>query len=155
MCDLNDVCTIVYTAADKGYAKAAMLTRKNILTNAQGIIDCEGVNEKSTCCALLPFYHLFGLQAGFLAPLLAHGSVLIEDISDLRRLKTIISNIAKFRLQTYTQFLSYTIFSVLSQRLMISLKASKVLFQEDISYQLKFFRIFLKNQKKKFMKGMD
>jgi long-chain acyl-CoA synthetase len=88
--DLENVCTLVYTAAEDGFYKGVMLTRKNLLSNARAIIDGNGMGKGSLSFAVLPFNHVFGLQAGLLAPALAGESILIEDISDLRRVRRYI-----------------------------------------------------------------
>jgi long-chain acyl-CoA synthetase len=98
---LTDVCTMVYTAADDGFAKAAMLTKKNLLANAQGGIISNKVDNKSVLCALLPFHHMFGLQTGVLSPLLAShiagSSILIENITELNNFKIIVNDIRKYK----------------------------------------------------------
>lgn len=81
--DLSDVCTMIYTAADDGYAKAAMLTHENMLADARAISEGNKVAPGSITCALLPFYHSFGLQTGIITPLLNGGSTVVQNESDL------------------------------------------------------------------------
>ena len=69
--DLSDVCTMIYTAAEDGYAKAVMLTHENMLANARAIAEGNSVTAGSITCALLPFCHSFGLQTGIITPLLS------------------------------------------------------------------------------------
>lgn len=84
---LEDVSTIHYTSANEGYAKGAMLTHSNMLSNAQGVIKCNRVGEESVSCSMIPFSHLFGLQTGLIAPCLSGGTLLIQD-SDFSKIKT-------------------------------------------------------------------
>ncbi len=42
---------------------------------------------------MLPFHHLFGIQNGLLSPAVGGGSILIADISDIRKLSSIVDDI--------------------------------------------------------------
>lgn len=90
---LNGVCTIAYTAAEDGFYKGALLTKKNLLSNAQAILDCDLVNTETISCALVPFNHMYALQTGILAPLLAGSSLLIENIKNIHQFRKIISSL--------------------------------------------------------------
>jgi long-chain acyl-CoA synthetase len=90
--DLSDVCTMIYTAAEDGYAKGVMLTHENMLANARAIAEGNNVAPESITCALLPFYHSFGLQTGIITPLLNGGSTVVQNESDLFNSKISINN---------------------------------------------------------------
>jgi long-chain acyl-CoA synthetase len=98
--ELSDVATIVYTNAEDGYAKGAMLTRKNLLANAFSSLKCNSFDQNSMICALLPFNHLFGLQTGFLSPLLASSivdsSLLIFDFFQPSKIHKTFNDIINF-----------------------------------------------------------
>lgn len=151
--DVNDVCTIVYTAADDGYAKAAMLTRKNILANAQAVIECNRIHENSICCALLPFHHMFGLQTGVLVPILANGSLLVEDISDLRRLKTIADDIEKYKVSNvYSIPVVYYLFGIVPE-ITTQLRHAKSVVSGGYKLSASIFQKFLKKFGKEIHEG--
>lgn len=90
--DLQDVCTISYTNAEDGYSKGAMLTGKNLLAEAQGIISTNYLKKDSVLCALLPFSHLYGFAYGILAPTMAQGSGLITEVN-LSKIPEIVNEI--------------------------------------------------------------
>jgi long-chain acyl-CoA synthetase len=90
---LNDVALLLYTAAEDGYAKAAMLTHRNIISNAQAITEGNHVDSESTTCALLPFHHLFGFQNGAISPMVAHSSFLICDVAAMQKINHIAQNL--------------------------------------------------------------
>ena len=90
--DLSDVCTMIYTAAEDGYAKAVMLTHANMLANARAVAEGNNVDEKSATCALLPYSHSFGIQVGAITPVLAGGKVIIEEEYDLVKSNNFIEN---------------------------------------------------------------
>lgn len=88
--------TLVYTAAEDGYAKAAVLGIDNIYADAEAA-RTNGVNESSVVCTLLPMHHLYGLMMGSISPMLRGASILVENISNMNRIKTIASNIAEYK----------------------------------------------------------
>ncbi len=110
--DLSDVCTMIYTAADDGYAKAAMLTHDNILADARGIIDAEKLNSKTISCGLSPFNHLYPLQGGVIAPLLVESNIFIQDVSKVENISSITAEIEQVGLtHLYSVPAIYFIFS--------------------------------------------
>jgi long-chain acyl-CoA synthetase len=96
--DLSDVCTMIYTAAEDGYAKAAMLTHENMLSNARCIVGAEKLNNTTISCGLSHFNHLYPLQGGVIAPFLVKGGILIEDISDISKTFSIVDTITQIGL---------------------------------------------------------
>jgi long-chain acyl-CoA synthetase len=94
--DLKDVCTLVYTNAEDGYSKGAMLTENNLLAETNAIINIENLNKGNTTCALLPFHHLFGLVKGILMPTHAKCNSLIVDL-DIFRIDDIANKIYKYK----------------------------------------------------------
>jgi long-chain acyl-CoA synthetase len=82
--DLKDVCMLSYTNAEDGYAKAAMLTEKNLLSEAMAIQKTNFLDNDSVSCALLPYSHLYGFAHGVLAPTLTGGRGLITEVNLLK-----------------------------------------------------------------------
>ena len=95
---LDDVCLLLYTAAEDGFAKAAMLTHENLLSNAIAINKENRADENGVSCGILPFHHLFGFQNGVISPLIAGGSFLICDISDMQKISLIIDDILQHKI---------------------------------------------------------
>lgn len=87
--DLRDVCTLAYTNAEDGYSKAAMLTEKNLLTEAKGIKESSGYDNSSVSCALFSYSHLSGLSHGVLTPTLTNGKGLITEVNILKLDETV------------------------------------------------------------------
>lgn len=94
--DIADVCTIVYTNAEDGYSKGAMLTKKNILTEVHAIIKANRLNEKSVIYSLLPFSHLYGLILGVLISTLSGTTAVITELN-LLKIQEILNEIKKFK----------------------------------------------------------
>lgn len=84
--ELDNVCTLLFTAADDGYGKAAMLTHENMLANGRSVVECSWVDEGTTCCSLIPFHHLFGLQTGLIGPALCGAATCLCSVEYLRSL---------------------------------------------------------------------
>ncbi|MGG3160939.1 fatty acid--CoA ligase family protein [Geobacillus stearothermophilus] len=73
----DDVAVILYTSGTTGKPKGAMLTHKNIYSNAQDTADYLGINENDRVIAALPMFHVFCLTVALNAPLMNGGTVLI------------------------------------------------------------------------------
>jgi long-chain acyl-CoA synthetase len=75
----DEVCAIVYTSAMGGWSRGAILTHRNLLTNARSTVAAAALTSTDNALALLPFSHLFGLTVAGVAPLLAGGHVSTMD----------------------------------------------------------------------------
>ncbi len=95
--ELNDVCLMIYTAADDGHAKAAMLTHENLFLNGQSLVELNCINNESVSCALLHFNHLFGIQTGIITPFVNNGSLVIEIIDNLINIPSIINDLSAYK----------------------------------------------------------
>ena len=57
----NDLAAIVYTSGTTGRPKGAMLTHRNLGSNALALVDCWGFTRGDTLLHALPIYHIHGL----------------------------------------------------------------------------------------------
>ncbi len=73
----DDVAVILYTSGTTGKPKGAMLTHKNLYSNAQDVADYLKINEDDRVIATLPMFHVFCLTVALNAPLMNGGTVLI------------------------------------------------------------------------------
>jgi long-chain acyl-CoA synthetase len=71
----DEEATIVYTSAMAGVPLGAILTHRNLLTNARSTMAATANSSGDRVLALLPFSHLFGLTVTASAPLLAGGTI--------------------------------------------------------------------------------
>lgn len=94
--DLKDVCTVVYSNAEDGFSKGAMLTEKNLLSEINSLIKTNGLSNESVTCSFLPFCHLFGFVQGILVPTYIGCNNLILDINMLR-MAEIVNDIYKYK----------------------------------------------------------
>jgi long-chain acyl-CoA synthetase len=73
----EDVAVILYTSGTTGKPKGAMLTHKNIYSNAKDTADYLNINENDRVLATLPMFHVFCLTVALNAPLMNGGTVII------------------------------------------------------------------------------
>jgi len=71
----DDLVEIVFTSGTTGDPKGAMLTHRNIVSNAEAALQVFPLGPKQRMLSLLPLSHMFEQMAGFAAPLLAGASV--------------------------------------------------------------------------------
>lgn len=94
--DLSRICMMVYTAAEDGWYKGALLTREGVLSVANAIVRSDHINTQTVSCMLAPLHHLYGFQAGLLVPLLGRGTVILQEIKDLTRLRSSVTEMAEY-----------------------------------------------------------
>ncbi|MCL6585744.1 MAG: fatty acid--CoA ligase family protein [Anoxybacillus sp.] len=73
----DDVAVILYTSGTTGKPKGAMLTHKNVYSNAQDTANYLKINGEDRVIATLPMFHVFCLTVALNAPLMNGGTVLI------------------------------------------------------------------------------
>ncbi|SDJ88223.1 fatty acid--CoA ligase family protein [Sediminibacillus albus] len=73
----NDTALVLYTSGTTGKPKGAMLTHKNLYSNAKDVADYLEMDGKDKVIAALPMFHVFCLTVALNAPLMNGGSVLI------------------------------------------------------------------------------
>jgi len=82
--DENTLCTIIYTSGTTGRPKGAMLTHKNLVSNAQAFSQiCPHSVEDRVLC-VLPMYHCFAWTVAMLTPLLNGCSIKILESFNIR-----------------------------------------------------------------------
>lgn len=94
--NLKDIKLLVFTNAEDGFLKAAMLTEKNLLFQAETLIKTNKINNNSIICSLLPFSHMFGLMHGIIIPAHSNAKSLIIE-TNLLNLKTILETVHKYK----------------------------------------------------------
>lgn len=75
----DETAVIVYTNAQSGYSLGAMLTHKNITTDALLSQQVSAVNYSDVFLGILPFYHGFGLTTSIMLPFICGGNIVLID----------------------------------------------------------------------------
>lgn len=73
----EDVAIILYTSGTTGYPKGAMLTHRNLYSNARDVSEYLTINTDDRVIATLPVFHVFALTVVVNAPLLKGATVLL------------------------------------------------------------------------------
>lgn len=73
----DDTAVILYTSGTTGHPKGAMLTYKNIYSNARDVAEYLNVNTDDRIIATLPVFHVFALTVVVNAPLLMGATILL------------------------------------------------------------------------------
>jgi len=72
----DDLAAILYTSGTTGRSKGAMLTHRNLSSNAQTLKDCWRFTDKDVLLHALPIYHTHGLFVASNTVMLAGGSMI-------------------------------------------------------------------------------
>ncbi|MRG86959.1 fatty acid--CoA ligase family protein [Salinibacillus xinjiangensis] len=73
----EDTAVVLYTSGTTGKPKGAMLTHKNLFSNAKDVADYLQIGPSDKVIAALPMFHVFCLTVALNAPLMNGGTVLI------------------------------------------------------------------------------
>jgi malonyl-CoA/methylmalonyl-CoA synthetase len=76
MVDENDIAAILYTSGTTGLSKGAMLTHRNLATNAQSLRQIWGWKSDDVLLHALPIFHAHGLFVGIHLALLSASSMI-------------------------------------------------------------------------------
>ncbi|MUK90107.1 long-chain-fatty-acid--CoA ligase [Ornithinibacillus sp. L9] len=73
----EDTAIILYTSGTTGKPKGAMLSHKNLFSNAKDVADYLTISGEDRVIAALPMFHVFCLTVSLNAPLMNGGTILI------------------------------------------------------------------------------
>jgi malonyl-CoA/methylmalonyl-CoA synthetase len=72
----DDLAALLYTSGTTGRSKGAMLTHRNLASNALALVDAWGFTDADVLLHVLPLYHVHGLFVAFNTVLLAGARLL-------------------------------------------------------------------------------
>lgn len=75
----NDVNTIIYTSGTTGKPKGAMLSHKNLISNAESTIEHFKMTDKDSHLCVLPMFHSFAWTVSVTAALYTGATIIIEE----------------------------------------------------------------------------
>jgi acyl-CoA synthetase (AMP-forming)/AMP-acid ligase II len=74
---LDDEALLVYTSGTTGAPKGVVLTQYNLLVDAQGIAQAQGITGNQRLMCVLPIHHVNGIVVTLVTPLYVGGSVVL------------------------------------------------------------------------------
>ncbi|GBG58507.1 long-chain-fatty-acid--CoA ligase [Sporomusaceae bacterium FL31] len=77
--DENQPCVIIYTSGTTGNPKGAVLTHKNLVSNAEAFQQVLHINSSDNVLCVLPMYHCFAWTCSILNSLFCGASITILD----------------------------------------------------------------------------
>ncbi len=93
---LDDIVIMMYTNAENGTAKPAMISENSLLSSIEMYSEFESISSDNVICALLPFHHILGLAYGLILPSYKACSLYISDMN-LKRMNELVSAIKNTR----------------------------------------------------------
>ncbi len=75
----DDPALIIYTSGTTGDPKGAVLTQKNLIHDAENIINIWEISDSDTVCHILPLFHVHGLCFALTTALIAGAHVVLVD----------------------------------------------------------------------------
>ena len=108
----DDLAAILYTSGTTGRSKGAMLTHRNLASNALALVDAWGFTRGDVLLHALPVYHVHGLFIALHCALLSASRVLwlpkfdAREVTDLLPRATVMMGVPTF----YTRLLAYPAF---------------------------------------------
>lgn len=81
----EDVALILHTSGTTAKAKMVPLTHENLMRSASNIADALKLRPEDLCLNVMPMFHIHGIVACLLAPLVSGGGVLVSEGIDATR----------------------------------------------------------------------
>jgi long-chain acyl-CoA synthetase len=110
----NDLAVLLYTSGTTGFPKGAMLTHRNLLSNAQAIMDVVQLSSKDRILLFLPLFHSFSFTVCVILPIYASARTVL--LASVKPFSEVIKSIFRDRI---TFFVAVpTIYNILSKKKM-------------------------------------
>ena len=108
----NDVAVFLYTSGTTGFPKGAMLTNKNLISNAEASREVMDIVHKDRFLLFLPLFHSFSFTVCIILPVLTGARIIL--LESVKPFSKVINSIIKDRV---TLFIAVpTIYNILSRK---------------------------------------
>jgi len=110
--DENDIAVFLYTSGTTGFPKGAMLTHKNLLSNAKACMEAMSVTYKDKVLLFLPLFHAFSFTVCVILPICAGASIVL--LASVKPFSKVIKSILRDRITLFVAI--PTIYNILSKK---------------------------------------
>ncbi|RJQ14711.1 MAG: long-chain fatty acid--CoA ligase [Nitrospiraceae bacterium] len=110
----DDVAALVYTSGTTGFPKGAMLTHKNLLSNAEACMKAMDITSRDRILLFLPLFHSFSFTVCVVLPIYAGARIIL--LASVRPFSKVVNSIFRDRI---TFFVAVpTVYNILSRKKM-------------------------------------
>jgi long-chain acyl-CoA synthetase len=110
----DDIAVLLYTSGTTGFPKGAMLTHKNLLSNAEASMKAMQVTRKDRILLFLPLFHSFSFTVCVILPIYAGATIVL--LASVKPFSKVINSIFRDRI---TFFVGVpTIYNILARKKM-------------------------------------
>ncbi|MBI5098663.1 MAG: long-chain fatty acid--CoA ligase [Nitrospirae bacterium] len=108
----DEVAVLLYTSGTTGFPKGAMLTHRNLLSNAEASMKAMNVSGKDRILLFLPLFHSFSFTVCVILPIYAGARIVL--LRSVKPFSKVINSILKDRI---TLFVAVpTVYNILSKK---------------------------------------
>lgn len=112
--DDDEVAVLLYTSGTTGFPKGAMLTHRNLLSNAEASMKVMNVSSKDRILLFLPLFHSFSFTVCVILPIYAGAQIVL--LRSVKPFSKVVNSIFRDRI---TLFVAVpTVYNVLSKKRM-------------------------------------
>ncbi|POW12652.1 hypothetical protein PSTT_04301 [Puccinia striiformis] len=154
----NDVVLLLHTSGTTGRPKAVPLTHKNMIATTRNIQNTYNLTSRDRSFLVMPLFHVHGLLAGLLSPLVANGSCVIPPKFAARTFWSEFiltnSNVSNFQfpskfwrfevLKLYSPFILLVVHSSCKYMFFLGIGFMRVWLTEEMSIQPTIHQILLR-----------
>ncbi len=95
----NDIALFLYTSGTTGFPKGAMLSHRNLLSNAQACKEIMMVTERDTVLLFLPLFHAFSFTVCVLLPIVAGSTIVL--LRSVKPFSKVIKSVVRDRITLF------------------------------------------------------
>jgi long-chain acyl-CoA synthetase len=110
--DDDEVAVLMYTSGTTGFPKGAMLSHRNLISNAEASMEVMDVSHKDRILLFLPLFHSFSFTVCVILPIYAGAQIVL--LQSVRPFSKVINSIFRDRI---TLFVAVpTVYNILSKK---------------------------------------
>ncbi len=110
----DEIAVLLYTSGTTGFPKGAMLTHRNLISNAEACIKIMHLSHRDRVLLFLPLFHSFSFTVCVLVPIYSEATIVL--LESVKPFSMVINSIIKKRITLFVAI--PTIYSILSKKKM-------------------------------------